>query len=218
MTKAHQVYCAHCGTNVLSTFKKCPSCGGREFSDSPVTPATQQETLPPSPSRISIPTPAPSDRGGQDSLAEEKVHRVGQFSYAGFWIRAGAYVIDTMVLFVALIPFYLIWGIGGWGGWNEMRTVGETFFQDTLVPTILWWVYSAVMESSAWQATLGKRAFGLKVVGAEGQRISFGRATGRFFAKYVSAILLLVGFIMVAFTKKKQGLHDIMARTFVLRT
>ena len=234
MAYTHSVYCANCGPSLLSTFKKCPSCGGREFSDSPVTPTTQQETLPPSPSRISIPTPAPSDGGGQDSLVEQPNHRVGQFAYAGFWIRAGAYAIDTMIMLVALIPFQLIWGIGGWwwgnemrtGVWkigglvgvNEMRTVGETFFLDILIPTILWWVYSALMESSEWQATLGNRAFGLKVVGAEGQRINFGRATGRHFAKYISSILLLVGFIMVGFTKKKQGLHDMMASTFVYRT
>ena len=73
------------------------------------------------------------------------------------------------------------------------------------------------MESSSWQATLGKRAFGLRVVDETGQRIRFGRATGRYFGKIVSEFLLFVGYLVVAFSKKKQGLHDMMANTLVIQ-
>ena len=81
---------------------------------------------------------------------------------------------------------------------------------------ILNWIYYAVMESSSTQATLGKMALGIKVVDLEGHRISFTKATGRYFGKFISLLILFVGFIMVAFTKKKQGLHDIMAGCLVI--
>jgi uncharacterized RDD family membrane protein YckC len=73
------------------------------------------------------------------------------------------------------------------------------------------------MESSARQATLGKMAVGIKVTDEAGARISFGRAVGRYFGKFVSTIILLIGFLMVAFTEKKQGLHDKLAGTLVVK-
>jgi uncharacterized RDD family membrane protein YckC len=79
------------------------------------------------------------------------------------------------------------------------------------------WLYFALMESSSYQATLGKMALGIKVVDMDGQRISFGRATGRFFAKYLSGILLCVGFMMAGWTRWHQALHDILAGTLVVR-
>jgi uncharacterized RDD family membrane protein YckC len=77
------------------------------------------------------------------------------------------------------------------------------------------WLYEAFMESSTYQATLGKMIFGMKVTDLYGNRISFGRATGRHFAKYISFIIFCIGFIMVGFTERKQGLHDILAGTLV---
>jgi uncharacterized RDD family membrane protein YckC len=82
---------------------------------------------------------------------------------------------------------------------------------------VLDWLYSALLESSSRQATVGKMALGLIVTDMEGQRISFGRATARAFAKYISCFALFIGFIMVAFTEKKQGLHDLIAGTLVRR-
>ena len=71
------------------------------------------------------------------------------------------------------------------------------------------------MESSKFQGTIGKLALGIIVTDMEGNKISFGRATGRYFGKFVSAIILYVGFMMAGFTEKKQGLHDILASTLV---
>lgn len=82
---------------------------------------------------------------------------------------------------------------------------------------IVGWIYFAGMESSARQATLGKSAMGLVVTGIDGNRISFLRATGRYFAKWLSAVILLIGYIMAAFTARKQALHDIIASTLVLK-
>jgi uncharacterized RDD family membrane protein YckC len=82
----------------------------------------------------------------------------------------------------------------------------------------LHWPYFAAMESSERQATIGKSVLSLRVTDYEGRRISFGRATGRFFAKIVSGMVpLFIGYIMAAFTEKKQALHDMIAGTLVLR-
>jgi uncharacterized RDD family membrane protein YckC len=86
-----------------------------------------------------------------------------------------------------------------------------------LLRIVLHWLYYSLLESSAWQATLGKKALGLEVTDLDGNRIGFGRATGRFFAKFISWIILLIGYIMAGFTEKKQALHDILAGTLVIR-
>jgi uncharacterized RDD family membrane protein YckC len=74
------------------------------------------------------------------------------------------------------------------------------------------------MLSSEWQATVGKRAMSIVVTGVDGSRISFARATGRHFAKYISACILGIGFIMAAFTARKQALHDLIAETLVINS
>jgi uncharacterized RDD family membrane protein YckC len=82
---------------------------------------------------------------------------------------------------------------------------------------MLSWIYYASLESSTWQATLGKKILGLKVTDLEGNRISFGRASGRFFGKILSGMILGIGFLMAGFTERKQALHDIVAGCLVLR-
>lgn len=78
------------------------------------------------------------------------------------------------------------------------------------------WLYFSVFESSRLQATPGKLALGIRVTDLEGNRIGFGRATGRFFSKIVSGLILDIGYIMAAFTSRKQALHDMMAGTLVI--
>lgn len=82
---------------------------------------------------------------------------------------------------------------------------------------VITWLYFAFFESSAKQGTLGKVVMGLKVTDNNNQQISFLRASARSFSKYISAIILMIGFIMVAFTSRKQGLHDIIAKTLVIK-
>jgi uncharacterized RDD family membrane protein YckC len=118
--------------------------------------------------------------------------------YAGFWRRFGAWFVDVLIL---VIPAILISRIGSAG--SLLVFLGE-------------WVYFAYQESSEAQATIGKRALGIIVTDEAGNRISFGRATGRYFAKIISALIILIGFIMIAFTRKKQGLHDMVAGTLVV--
>jgi len=81
---------------------------------------------------------------------------------------------------------------------------------------ILGWLYFAIMESSSTQGTLGKMALGIKVTNLSGDRISFGRATGRHFGKIISTFIFLIGYLMVAFTSRKQALHDMMAGCLVV--
>jgi len=86
-----------------------------------------------------------------------------------------------------------------------------------LVRTFAEWVYFSAFQSSARQATPGQMLLGVRVTGLDGGRIGFGRATGRYFASWLSAAILLIGFIMGAFTERKQTLHDMIASTLVLR-
>ena len=78
-------------------------------------------------------------------------------------------------------------------------------------------MYHAPMESSTKQGTLGKMALGIVGLDLEGRRIGFGKATGRYFAKILSALIIGIRFLMIAFTERKQGLHDILAGTLVVK-
>ena len=142
---------------------------------------------------------------------------VGQPSvkYAGFWLRFVAYLIDYILLsivsWIFIIPTLITI--------ENPSSIGFLFwfiFYFAL-SFILPWLYFALMEASTKQATLGKMALGIIVTGEAGNRISFARATGRYFAKIISVWILYIGFIMIAFTKKKQGLHDLIATTLVIK-
>jgi uncharacterized RDD family membrane protein YckC len=140
--------------------------------------------------------------------------------YGGFWIRVVAYIIDGIILNIGLGIVGMFLGISlipadpaHTDPIEAMSQMG-TFQGLALVAS---WLYFSLMESSARGATVGKMAVGLRVVDEQGQRISFLRATGRFFAKFISALILLIGYFMVAFTDRKRGLHDIMAGTLVVK-
>ena len=81
----------------------------------------------------------------------------------------------------------------------------------------VWWLYFAFFESSARGATLGKRILGLSVVDLDGRRLGFGRATWRFFAKFLGLLTFMIGFAMAIFTPKNQALHDYLAKTLVIK-
>jgi uncharacterized RDD family membrane protein YckC len=141
--------------------------------------------------------------------------------FGGFWRRVAAYLIDVIVLAVAMSIIGSIFGIGTTVSQLSDMTASYSYNVDDvasgLVSLVLGIAYFAGLESSAMQATLGKKALGMVVTDLNGNRISFLRATGRYLAKIVSAVILLIGFIMVAFTDRKQGLHDMMAGTLVWR-
>jgi uncharacterized RDD family membrane protein YckC len=122
--------------------------------------------------------------------------------YGSFLERFAAALLDGFIL---IIPSYVL-----------QYMMGE--MPGFLVSTLVNWLYSAYLESSENQATLGKRALGLKVTNMNGQRISFANASGRFFGKYVSAFILGIGYFMMLWDDKKQTLHDKMAGTLVVKS
>jgi len=131
-------------------------------------------------------------------------------SYAGFWKRIAAWFIDLIILLAIMCIFAFIFFT------DEADSAAVLQGKYSFWGIIITWLYYALMESSATQGTLGKIALGIKVTDLNGHKIGFGKATGRHFSKLASSIILCIGFIMVAFTQKKQGLHDIMAGCFVV--
>jgi len=138
--------------------------------------------------------------------------------YAGFWIRFLAYLIDSLLLSLVFCPLGI--GIGFAAAStgidaNSPATTGENLLVN-LISIFAGWLYFSFTESSSWQATIGKKLLNLKVTDMYGQRLTFGRASGRYFAKILSGLICLIGFIMAAFTEKKQALHDMVANTLVV--
>jgi uncharacterized RDD family membrane protein YckC len=151
-----------------------------------------------------------------------------QPSYAGFWMRFLAYIIDKLLLGIVFVPVFILLALGSSVHLSDMHddssltgglvaALVATYFFVFLIVAAASWLYFALMESSAKQATLGKLALGLRVTDMNGNRITFGRATGRYFGKLVSGLILYIGFIMAGFTQQKQALHDIMAGTLVIK-
>ena len=134
--------------------------------------------------------------------------------YAGFGLRLVASIIDGLLVSVVFWIAYFFILLDAQD--SSISTSVYVFFF-LLVYYIVPSLYFALMESSSKQATLGKMALGIKVTDEAGKRISFGRATGRYFGKIISGLILYVGYIMIAFTKKKQGLHDMLAGTLVVK-
>lgn len=136
----------------------------------------------------------------------------GPTVFASFWIRVGAAVIDMIIVAGSLM---LLSFIGLFAALMPPAVI--------LMLVLYWivsfigpWLYAAVFESSAMQATPGKKAIGIKVTDLQGNRISFGRATGRYFAGWITNMTFFVGYVMVAFTQKRQSLHDMIAGTVVV--
>jgi uncharacterized RDD family membrane protein YckC len=143
--------------------------------------------------------------------------------YAGFWIRFVAALIDGIIVGVANSIIGAVFGFGRFGpslGSDPSAGVALALAmagKSIMVGAILSFIYAAYLESSEKQATLGKMALGLKVVDANNMgRISFAQAAGRHFSKYVSGLILCIGYIMAGFTQRKQALHDMMAGTLVV--
>lgn len=140
------------------------------------------------------------------------------FEYAGFWKRFLAHLVDSffiiMVFSVLLITFAA----------DEDMAVNVslkyflimTAWKPLIIVFIIAWLYYAIMESSLRQGTFGKRILGMRVTDLQGNRISFAKATARFFAKIISRSILYLGFLFTPFNNKKQALHDIIAGCLVL--
>jgi len=141
-----------------------------------------------------------------------------QAQYAGFWRRWAAWTLDTVIVgyFTNYFYFAFLGQLQIHYELGDNAMIIARIYQVVLALS-LGWAYFAGMESSPLQATVGKLAVGLFVTQENGERISFGQASGRFFGKIISSLILSIGFMMAGWTSRKQALHDIMAGTFVHR-
>lgn len=136
-----------------------------------------------------------------------------RLQYAGFWRRFFAAFIDGIILriFGAFTAYAVrLLYVKSTGKIEEATALGA------IASILVAWLYYALLESSPEQATLGKQALGIVVTDLDGNRLSFGRATGRYFSKWISILTFFTGYILVALTKKHQALHDLIAGTLVI--
>ncbi|HJQ55802.1 MAG TPA: RDD family protein [Vineibacter sp.] len=152
----------------------------------------------------------------------------GGVVFAGFWIRVGAYIIDGFILG---IPVMIVMGIvfatmmpglmsGGEPSPDAIGGAVGAFVIVYLLIFVAAWLYEAMLTASPAGGTLGKRVVGVRVVrGSDGTQLTFGRATGRFFAKlFITGIIPFgIGYMMAGFTERKRALHDMIADTVVIK-
>jgi uncharacterized RDD family membrane protein YckC len=144
-----------------------------------------------------------------------------QPEYAGFWRRTLAFIIDfvliNIVAWILLVPPSAVLGftMDGIVPAEHLGAVVQIF--GYLLGLLLSWLYFTLLESSRWQATVGKKVLGLRVADQMHRRIGFGRANARYWSKNLSALIFGTGFLMIGLSARKQGLHDRIASTIVLR-
>jgi len=204
------MFCSGCGHTLAASTMVCPACG-RGTGVRPAGPV--RSNFPP---LVSVAVPAI------------------RFSYAGFWMRFLAWTIDAVLLsgiaFVVLGRLVSLARIGSifssLEGFDDLDNLDDWYAALGLGATVLFflfyilvsWLYHAFMESSAWQGTIGKRALGLVVTDIGGAKVTFGRASGRYFSRLVSSMIPLgIGYLLAGFTRQKQALHDLLSNCLVLR-
>jgi uncharacterized RDD family membrane protein YckC len=206
------VFCSKCGAVLATDSGFCQNCG----------------TAVSRPAPAGAPGMAVSPHAGVGAIAYATNAR-----YAGFWLRFLAYLIDGLILGAAVmavcIPFFFL--MGGESLLESLPRYGREGFEPSqltgflamLFPLIglsliVKWLYFAYLESGEKQATWGKQILGLYVTDLSGNPISFGKASGRFFAKIISGLIpFAIGYIMAGFTERRQALHDMIASCLVLR-
>jgi len=153
-------------------------------------------------------------------------------NYAGFWIRFLAFLVDTVVIntlmWVMILPLLGALGLSI----TSLNDINNFDFHDeeslaifllSVIPALvtvnllITWMYYALLQSGPRQATIGKMALGIIVIDVNGNRMTFARASLRYFSKIISSFIMMIGYIMAAFTEKKQALHDIIANTYVVK-
>lgn len=140
-----------------------------------------------------------------------------QMTYAGFWKRFAALMIDAIL--ISIPSGFIAGAFGGAFGarmTDDISALVGSQLMAMAMSIVISWLYFSAMESSSLQGTVGKLAIGIKVTDLKGNRITFGRATGRFVGRILSSMIFGIGFLMVAVTKRKQGLHDLMADCLVV--
>ncbi len=208
------MFCSKCGAAVAADSAFCTTCGNPQ-------------------SRPAVAAPAAVVVPANVGVAGFSAGR-GQFMYGDFWLRFVAYLLDSLIMGFAVIALFIplaaITGAAAHlriledaprhGQINPamVAAILSVVFTFVGAALLITWLYHAYFESSSWQATPGKRVVNLYVTDLNGQPISFLNATGRHFAKIITGLIpLLLGYIMAAFTERRQALHDMIAGTLVLR-
>src|SRR5262245_28589996 len=188
-------------TEVIANLGKAP----------PSKPPLTLEPLAPGARRGASPYRPPSAR--VDDLAELAL---GNISYAGFWVRFAAALLDSLLLLVIAVAIgFAIALIAVLLGFRASSVRDEAW--TNLIGVVLSWLYFATLESGPRCATYGKRAFHLQVLAADDlTRIGFLRATARWLGRLLSTFLLMIGYLMQPFTPRKRALHDYIAATVVV--
>jgi len=204
------IFCSKCGAQNSAIAQSCQNCG-----------LTLSSSL--APSQAAAPAPAYAPAAPPVAYAPPSI-------YGGFWIRLLAHLIDHIILGVVAAPLFFITVLPSIIRIAQQAdrdqepspemiiTIISSVFVYIALAFVGQWLYEALLTSSSWQGTIGKKILRLKVVDEAGNRIGFGRATGRFFAKILSSMFMCIGFIMIGFTERKTGLHDMLAGTRVLRS
>ncbi len=196
------MFCQECGKPIAAGIRYCPHCGANVSGQASAPPPSVAGT-PPAAAGPAPPAAPP----------------VGQ--YAGFWLRLAACFIDGLILWTASLVIQALLGLGVGLGAPQRPADWVALFGllgvSVVTSTVCTWLYEALLTSSRWQATVGKKALGIVVTDENGGRISFPRATGRHFGKWVSGLLLFAGYLIQPFTPKRQALHDILAGTLVVK-
>ena len=216
------MFCSKCGNTLAPNTAFCQSCGAPVQASSTITPGA-------SASPAFYPAPAlPGTAEGAVSPHWLPTSR----TYAGFWLRVVAYLLDRLIVGIVvgalIVPIILLTGIGAaLKGFHpdappDPALIAAFISSIALLigcALVLGWLYNAYFESSEWQATVGKRVLNLIVTDLAGNRISFARASGRFFSKIITSLIPLgIGYALAGFTEKKQALHDMITGCLVLRS
>lgn len=193
------MYCKNCGKEVSDLAEICVQCGAKPKAGDKFCQNCGAETGPSAEICVKC------------GVLVKSASIVLQNMYAGFWRRFGAVIIDGILLWVVeMIIFRSI-------AFRMFVFTPGAFFKMYFWSILIGWLYFALMESSNKQASLGKMLIGIKVTDLDGNRITFSKATARHFSKIISGLILCIGYIMAGFTEKKQALHDIIARTLVVK-
>ena len=186
------MYCSRCGTWTPDSAFTCARCG------EPLTPAA--------PVREAAEAPAPGVEPEPSAPAGPAPR------YAGFWRRLATMFVDGLVLFFPDAILRVSLGLPTVFSAHVLRQdeMGRFLFA-IAVSTATWWLYCGLLESSAWRGTLGQQLLGIRVGDRGGRRISFARATARYFAQWLSVMLCGIGYLFNLWTRHRQTLHDMVA-------
>ena len=207
------MFCAQCGSPLVPGATFCSNCGARVVV----------VTMPGDPA-APVASPAPVASAWPEAARAAAAAATAAVTYGGFWRRFWAVVLDGLIVNIVTVPAGMMLSLPTAAMIDsdtitaeQMAAYFSAYAMAAFISVLVNWLYFALMESSKWQGTLGKLALGLRVTNGEGRRIGFGRASGRFFGKMVSALTLGIGYVIQVFTTRRQALHDLIAGTLIVR-